>query len=161
MEESEGSAVEVLPVLGEPPAAAEPGEGPLDHPAPGQNDEPDLIGRLADDLDDDIRRPGDPLVVVGAVGEDAPDAREQGAGGLQQRAAAVPVLDGGGVDPRLQQQAERIGQDMTLLAPDLLAGVIAMRVDARPPFSALFTLWLSMMAAVGPGSRPSCSRQAT
>jgi hypothetical protein len=38
---------------------------------------------------------------------------------------------------------------MPLLALDLFARVIAMRIDAGPPFSALFTLWLSMIAAVG------------
>ena len=31
-------------------------------------------------------------------------------------------------------------------------------IDADPPFSALFTLWLSMMAAVGLASRCACSR---
>jgi hypothetical protein len=35
------------------------------------------------------------------------------------------------------------------LALDLLARIIAMRIDPGPPLSALFTLWLSMMAAVG------------
>jgi hypothetical protein len=47
---------------------------------------------------------------------------------------------------------------MPLLAFDLLARIVAMRVDASPPFSALFTLWLSMMAAVGLASRCACSR---
>jgi hypothetical protein len=31
----------------------------------------------------------------------------------------------------------------------LLARIVTRRIDAGPPFSALFTLWLSMMAAVG------------
>ena len=38
---------------------------------------------------------------------------------------------------------------MALLAFDLLARIIAMRIDTGPPFSALLTLWLSMMAAGG------------
>jgi hypothetical protein len=41
------------------------------------------------------------------------------------------------------------GENVPFLALDLLAGIVAVRVDARPPFSALFTLWLSMIAAVG------------
>ena len=61
----------------------------------------------------------------------------------------------------VQQQAERVYQNMALLALDLLARIIAMRVDARPPFSALFTLWLSMIAAVGLASRSAYSRHAT
>jgi hypothetical protein len=40
----------------------------------------------------------------------------------------------------VHQQAERIDEDVALLALDLLAGVVAARVDPRPPFSALFTL---------------------
>jgi hypothetical protein len=60
-----------------------------------------------------------------------------------------------------EQQAQRIYQYMALLALDLFARIIAMRIDAGPPFSALFTLWLSMMAAVGLASRSAFSRQAT
>jgi hypothetical protein len=36
---------------------------------------------------------------------------------------------------------------MALLAFDLLASIIAARIDVAPPFSALFTLWLSMTQA--------------
>jgi hypothetical protein len=50
---------------------------------------------------------------------------------------------------------------MPLLALNLFARIVAMRVNARPPFSALFTLWLSMMAAVGLASRSSASRHFT
>src|SRR5258706_9344657 len=53
---------------------------------------------------------------------------------------------------------QRIYQNMALLTLDLLARIIAMRIDAGPPFSALFTLWLSMMAAVGLASRSAFSR---
>jgi len=50
---------------------------------------------------------------------------------------------------------------MALLAFDLFARIIAMRINAGPPFSALFTLWLSIMAALGLASRSAFSRQAT
>jgi hypothetical protein len=56
-----------------------------------------------------------------------------------------------------QQQAERIYENVALLALDLLSRIVAMRIDARPPFSALLTLWLSMIAAVGLASRSSRS----
>jgi hypothetical protein len=56
---------------------------------------------------------------------------------------------------------QRIYENMALLALDLLARIIARRIDPGPPFSALFTLWLSMMAAVGLAWRSSCSRHAT
>jgi len=79
----------------------------------------------------------------------------------QHQCAAVAILDVGRMNDGVQQQAERVYQDMALLALDLLARIIARRIDAGPPFSALFTLWLSMMAAVGLASRSACSRQAT
>jgi hypothetical protein len=65
------------------------------------------------------------------------------------------------VDDRLHQQALGVDQDVALLAFDLLACIVARRVDAGPPFSAPFTLWLSMIAAVGLASRPACSRHST
>jgi hypothetical protein len=40
----------------------------------------------------------------------------------------------------VQQQAERIDENMPLLALDQLAGIEAVGIDASPPFSALFTL---------------------
>jgi len=66
-----------------------------------------------------------------------------------------------GVDHRVQQQAYRIDKDMPLLAFDFLACIIADRINAGPPFSALFTLWLSITAAVGLASRAACSRHCT
>ena len=71
----------------------------------------------------------------------------------KQQDAAVAILDIGGMNDGVQQQTQRVYQNVALLALDLLARIIAMRIDAGPPFSALFTLWLSMMAAVGLASR--------
>jgi hypothetical protein len=61
----------------------------------------------------------------------------------------------------MEQQTQRIYQDVRLLALNLFARIIAMRIDAGPPFSALLTLWLSMIAAVGLASRSIFSRHAT
>jgi hypothetical protein len=61
----------------------------------------------------------------------------------------------------MKQQAHRVYDNMALLAFDLFARIIAMRINAGPPFSALFTLWLSMMAAVGLASRSAASRHST
>src|SRR3954464_10671178 len=79
----------------------------------------------------------------------------------EQPDAPVPVLDIGSVHDRVHQQAFRVDEYVALLALDLLARIIARRVDRGPPFSALFTLWLSMIAAVGLASRPACSRHFT
>jgi hypothetical protein len=61
----------------------------------------------------------------------------------------------------VQHETQRIDQDMPLLALDQLAGIKSMRIEARPPFSALFTLWLSTMQGVGLASRSACSRHFT
>jgi hypothetical protein len=60
----------------------------------------------------------------------------------------------------VHQEALRVDENVPLLALDFLARIIAMRV-VKPPFSALFTLWLSMMATVGDASRSALSRHST
>jgi hypothetical protein len=70
-------------------------------------------------------------------------------------------LNVGRVDYGVKQQSDRIDKDLPLLAFDLLASIVAIRIDVGPPFSALFTLWLSITQAVGLVSRPACSRHFT
>jgi len=53
----------------------------------------------------------------------------------------------------VDQQALRIDENVALLALDLFSRIVTRRIDRRPPFSALLTLWLSMIAAVGLASR--------
>ena len=48
--------------------------------------------------------------------------------------AAVAVLEVGGMNDRVQQQTQRIYENMALLALDLLARIIAMRIDPGPLF---------------------------
>ena len=98
---------------------------------------------------------------IGAVGEQFPQEGIKAEQGREQREAAVTVLNVGGGDEAAEQQALRIDQNMPLLAFDQFARIEAVRIDARPPFSALFTLWLSMMQAVGLASRSAFSRHFT
>lgn len=98
---------------------------------------------------------------IGAVGEQRSQKGKQAEQGGEQREAAVAILNVGGGDEAVQEQALRVDQNMPLLALDQLARIEAVRVDARPPFSALFTLWLSMMQAVGLASRSAFSRHLT
>ena len=123
----------------------EPGDGAFDHPTPGLDDEAlHPIGSL-DDLGSRDRagcRPGrgERPALIGAVGEQFPEKGKQTEQGRQQRETAVAILNVGGGDDAVQQQALRIDQNMPLLALDQLAGIEAVAVDASPPFSALFTL---------------------
>jgi hypothetical protein len=65
------------------------------------------------------------------------------------------------MDDRVERQTQCI-DEKAFFAFDLLACIVTVGIDTRPPlFSALFTLWLSMMAAVGLASCPSRSRHST
>src|SRR5258708_25929003 len=72
--------------------------------------------------------------------------------------ASIAILNVGRMNDGVEQEAQCVDKNVPLLALDLLARIVPVRINERPPFSALFTLWLSMMAAVGLASRCSRSR---
>ena len=119
-----------------------------------------------DDFDDPLAAPGGGQCsvrsAIACVGEDAHDEREQSSRAfVENDRCAIAILDVGGMNGGAQQQAKRVYENVALLALDLLSCIVTMRIDLRPHFSALFTLWLSMMAVVGLASRSSCSRHST
>ena len=138
----------------------------LDDPSPGFNDEAfGMIGAF-DDLD---HQPGhctsDPCTEhwtgIGAVGKQRAQEGELPEQGGQQQHTAVAILHIGSSHQHVHYETQRIDQDMPLLALDQLARIEPVWIDPRPPFSALFTLWLSTMQAVGLASRIACSRHFT
>ena len=104
---------------------------------------------------------GEDRPLVTGVSEQLGQEREPSQQAAQQQTAAIAVLDVSRMHDRMQNQAQRIDQDMPLLAFDLLARVIARPIDRRAPFSVLLTLWLSITQAVGLALRSACSRHAT
>src|SRR6266404_9197013 len=88
-----------LEVLGETAATAEPGEGALNHPSPGQELEAFDAGRALDDLDcpwPAILEGGAQLwAAVDPVSEDVAEPGKAPAQCAQQRHGAVRVLDVG------------------------------------------------------------------
>ena len=166
MQKGESVVVAILPILGEPATPTEPADGPLDNPAHGFDHETLGVVGPCDDFDRQVwhgtgdavfeDRPG-----IGFVGEQLLKERELSEQAGQQQDPAVAILNVSGGHPRVQHQAECINQDMALLALDQLAGIEPVWIDAGPPFSALFTLWLSTMQAVGLASRSACSRHFT
>ena len=100
----------------------------------------------------------EPRSLIGSVGKEFFQERIHPEQGCKQQDAAVAILNIGRMNDGVKQQTQRVYENVALLAFDLLARIIAMRIDAGPPFSALFTLWLSMMAAVGLASRSPRSR---
>jgi hypothetical protein len=127
-----------LEIAGEPSVAADPSEGPLDNPSPGQDDETMQLIAL-----DDLKRPGAGLgdgrgglgSLVAGISEDAPDeGKEAARASIEDKRGAVAILDIGGVDDDIQQEAERIDENMPLAARDLLARIKALRIERRAPF---------------------------
>lgn len=148
----------------------QPGERALDHPASGQDTKPAHARRwlragchpdisepsvgMLDNLHPPAQRGGDPVgkrALVPAVHPDQLEPRQPTAQRRQQRAGADPIRLVGGMDVCFAQQALRIDQQMALAPAHVLAAVVA----ARPPFSVVFVDWLSRIAALGVGSRPS------
>jgi len=78
--------------------------------------------------------------LIPAVGIELQQERIQSEHRRHQHRPAIAILNVSRMHHDMHQQARRIDGNMPLLAFDLLAGIITMRVDAGPPFSALFTL---------------------
>ena len=166
IEASRRNASALRLILGKPSAAVEPSKGAFDDPTAWKHHESFRpIGALDDfsfELRQDLRqgllkvRP-----LVATIGKELFQERVHPEKGRKKQDAAIAILDIGRMNDGVQQQTQRVYENMALLALDLFARVIAMRIDAAPPFSALFTLWLSTMAAVGLASRSPCSRHAT
>jgi hypothetical protein len=146
-----------LVVLAQPTIAAEPSEGSLDDPAFGQNLEAGHVVAAFDDLQDPVTHflgPLDQFPGVSSIGPDQLEPRELSDQLGQHQLGPVAVLDMGGMHDDGQKQAQGVYDNVPLAPFDLLAGVVA----ARPPFSAVFTDWLSMIAAEGLAFRPSWTR---
>ena len=161
MKESERVVVAVLPILGEAATSIEPADSALDDPALRLDNEAFRVIATPDDLGHEVGHDmgdavGEDRPGIGAVREQLAQEGELSEQGGQQQHAAIAVLHVGCSDQGVQQQSELVDQDVAFLALDQLAGIEAMPIDRRPPFSAPFTLWLSMMQAVGLASRAAC-----
>ena len=101
--------------------------------------------RSLDDLDIDARqnpfhRALELRSLVAAVGIELDQERKGAEQARHQQRAAVAVLDVGGVDDRVHQQALRIDEDVALPALDLFACIVAVGSIAGPLFRALDAL---------------------
>ena len=78
--------------------------------------------------------------LIGAVGKQLFEEWKPAEQRRQQGDAAIAILNAGGMNDGVQQQTQCIDENMPLLALDQLARIEPVRIDAGPPFSALFTL---------------------
>jgi hypothetical protein len=97
----------------------------------------DLGLEIGQDFGEPVRKN---QTLIGAIGKQLLKEWKLAEQRGEQQQAAIAILNVGGVDNGVQQQTQRIDQDVPLLALDQLAGIEPVRVDAGPPFSALFTL---------------------
>jgi hypothetical protein len=137
--------VEALPILGQAAAAIEPSDGALDDPSLGQDGKAlCCIGTLDDfhvDLPEDFANGGlKDRPLIAAVGLELQQEWMQAKQCGHHQHPAATILDVRRMYKGVEQQALGIDQDVALLALDLLFRIVAMRVNPRPPFSALLTL---------------------
>ena len=127
-----------LEVSREAAIMADPRQGSLDDPAFRHDDEAMEFVAL-----DDLQFPGAGLgnrrgclrSLVAGIGEDAVDEREEAAGALiEHEPRTIAILYVSGVDNHVQQETERIDEDVPLATRDLLARIKALRVERGAPF---------------------------
>ena len=78
--------------------------------------------------------------LIGAIGKQLLEEWKLTEQRGQQQNAAIAILDAGGMHDGVQQETQRIDENMPLLTLDQLARIEPVWVDACPPFSALLTL---------------------
>ncbi len=145
-----------LVVLRQAAVLTQPGEGSFDNPSLWQHHKP-MQCRTLDDFNEapgPTARPVNKPAGIAAVGENQLQASKTRSQLVEQQLAAVAILDAGRMDNQRYDQANGVDDQMTLTAKDFLARI----VPTIPPFSAVFTDWLSMMPTLGVGLRPSFRR---
>src|SRR5258708_20632651 len=124
-DEGGGGAGVSLEIAREAASAADPGEGSFDDPSLGQDDE--FVQFIAlDDLQHPTTGAGSrsrgARSLIAGVGEDALDEGEEAAGAsIENQPRPVAVLNVGGMNDNVQQEAERMRKDMALAPADLCA----------------------------------------
>src|ERR1700710_3282711 len=91
------------------------------------------------------------LTRVAPIGPDLSQSGKLASQIRQYQLGSVSVLHIRRMNHATQNQAQRIHNDVALAALYFLARIVA----AGPPFSVVFTLWLSTIAALGLFLRPS------
>ena len=117
---------------------ADPGKRSLNNPALGQNDEAVQLIAL-----DDLQLPDAGLgddgsgfgSLVAGIGEDAFDEREQTSRAtVENKRGTIAILHVGRMNDDVQEQTERVDENMPLATRNLLARIEALRVERGAPF---------------------------
>ena len=147
----------LLIVLAQTTVTTKPTKRPLHHPTPRQNHKAlEIIAAL-----DYLQRPAEndlypfhQFAPIAAISPDQLQTRKAVAQTLHYQFCPVTILNVGRVNKYRQDQSHRVDDYMTLAPIDFLARI----VTAQPTFSVVFTLWLSITAALGVLLRPAFFR---
>lgn len=152
-----------LEILDESAAAAEPSEGPLDHPSARKHFE--AVGALGTPDDRDGPLPvlaqclAELVAGIAAIGKDVTQPGIKRANGRQDTDGAVAVLDIGGMNLQTHKMALGVGDNVTLAPLDFLAGIKAIKAGWAAAFRGLHRLAVDH-AGGRLASRPACARAA-
>jgi len=136
---------------------SQPRKRPFDHPASGQHRKTFNVLTTFDNLQDPaakIRSPVNELACVSTIGPDQRQPTETTHQFPQNQLSTVTILNTGCVHNHSHHQTQRINHQMAFSTRYFLAGVIA----SIPPFEAVLTDWLSIIAALGLAWRPAWTR---
>ena len=146
-------------VTHQPTVPHEPGQRALDDPAAGQNRK--TLRHIGTFYNLDLYlRPiiahplSEVIAAVAAVGPNFGEPRELFTDLLENLLPPVALSAIRRRNKHCKYEPERVYQDVALASLDVLAGV----ESTSPPCPSDLTLWLSMIAALGCGSRPSLAR---
>ena len=144
-------------ILAQPTTPTQPCQCAFDDPSARQHLKMVAVRRTLDNLQKPTTECTGPLYQLSCIAAISPyqlESRKSPQKLGQHELDPVSVLDVRSMDDNGQKQSQSVYDDMALASRDLLARIVA----TRPPFSVVLTDWLSIMAALGVGSRPSASR---
>jgi hypothetical protein len=148
-------------VLTQPSILAQPTKGTFHYPASGQYHETMQVTTL-DNLNNPSECASGPTHKCTGITSIHPysfQPPKSVSKFFQNQTTTITILNVGCVYYHNQNQAEGINEQVPLTPRNLLSSVIT----AAPPFSAVFTLWLSIIPALGvglcPAWRRTCSRR--
>ena len=149
-----------LIVFGETTLTSQPTKGPFNYPASRQYVKAfHLIGSFHDLQLERVgpaqgRNPLEEFPCVSTICPNEPQTCAFFPDQAKQHLGTVTILNIGSMHDHGNYQSKGVYKEMPLSTIDLLSGIISMEL----PFSAVLTDWLSTIAALGSGSRPSASR---
>jgi hypothetical protein len=140
-------------IFAQPTIPSQPSKGSLNHPTSRQHLKTFDILRAFYDLKDptaDTFYPVNQFASITSIRPNQIQTRKLPLDLLKDPLRSISVLDRSFVNHHSQNQSQSVYQDMPLSTRHLFPCIIT----SRPPFSVVFTLWLSRIAALGLSSRP-------